>query len=279
MNTIHFGSSKLRNALSRKSRFNKRSSHFQITDRFRSAVVQLAFVLVCLLLLGSAINVARADTIDANGRALQSRASIRAAAEEYVRSSGVSIPTGGVLHATASELDSRLQLTQCSAPLTAFTLNSAPVSARTTIGVRCSQPEWTLYVPVVVESEIDVLVLRNSMPRDAHLAAADLETQRRRVPGFGAAYITNVALLRDQHLKRPTTAGTVLAADMLTRDLVVKRGQHVLLVFDNGTLAIQAQGLAMADGGTSDRIRVQNLSSLKVVEGTIESGNLVRVGL
>jgi len=31
--------------------------------------------------------------------------------------------------------------------------------------------------------------------------------------------------------------------------------------------------------GAADRIRVQNRTSLKVVEGTIESGNLVRVGL
>jgi flagella basal body P-ring formation protein FlgA len=115
--------------------------------------------------------------------------------------------------------------------------------------------------------------------REAHIASSDLEKQRRRVPGFGAAYITNVELLRDQHLKRSIPAGAVLASDMFTRDLVVKRGQRVLLVFDNGTLTIQAQGLAMADGGTSDRIRVQNLSSLKVVEGTIESGNLVRVGM
>jgi flagellar basal body P-ring formation protein FlgA len=277
MNTTHLGSAKLRNALGSKDRLNKRSAHFQFSDRLRSAVVPLAFILLCIFLLSSAITVARADAID--GRALQSRESIRAAAEEYVRSSGVSIPSGGVLHATATDLDARLQLAQCTTALTTFTLNSAPVSTRTTIGVRCTQPEWTVYVPVVVESEIDVLVLRNSMPRDAHLAAGDLETQRRRVPGFGTAYITNVALLRDQHLKRPTTAGSVLAVDMLTRDLVVKRGQHVLLVYENGSLAIQAQGLAMADGGTSDRIRVQNLSSLKVVEGTIESGNLVRVGL
>jgi len=117
------------------------------------------------------------------------------------------------------------------------------------------------------------------MPRDAHIAPSDFELQRRRVPGFGAAYVTNAATLRDQHLKRGTPAGTVLMADMLSRDLVVKRGQQVVLIFDAGGLAVQAPGMALADGGTADRIRVQNQTSLKIVEGVIESGNLVRVGM
>jgi flagella basal body P-ring formation protein FlgA len=66
---------------------------------------------------------------------------------------------------------------------------------------------------------------------------------------------------------------------MMARDLVVKRGQQVMLVFDSHGIVIQAPGLALADGGTADRIRVQNQTSLKVVEGIIESGNLVRVGM
>jgi flagella basal body P-ring formation protein FlgA len=136
-----------------------------------------------------------------------------------------------------------------------------------------------VYVPVSIESEIDVLVLRNTMPRDAHVSTSDLDTQRRRVPGLSAAYISSEATLRDQHLKRGTPAGTTLTTDLLTRDLVVKRGQQVVLVFSAGGLAVQAPGLALADGGTADRIRVQNQTSLKVVEGVIESGNLVRVGM
>jgi hypothetical protein len=126
----------------------------RILDRLRSGAIHIAFTLLCIALLYSAINVARADSVDVYGRALQSRESIRTAAENHVRSSGVSIPSGGVLHATATDLDSRLQLALCNAPLTTFTLNSAPVSTRTTIGVRCTEPEWTVYVPVAVESEI-----------------------------------------------------------------------------------------------------------------------------
>ncbi len=274
--------------------------------RFAALAVRIVFGLVLSALLYS-IAIAEESRVEskiepgATSRTLQSLASIRAAAEEYVRANSDANATNiSALLVTATELDARLQLTQCANELSAFTLNSAPITARTTVGVRCSSQshgqspgqssghspdakspgaEWTVYVPVAIESEIDVLVLRNSMPKDAHLAAGDLSPERRRVPGFGAAYISNAALLRDQHLKRGVPAGAVLMADMLMRDLVVKRGQHVMLVFDVGGLAVHAPGLALADGGTADRIRVQNQTSLKVVEGVIESGNLIRVGM
>jgi flagella basal body P-ring formation protein FlgA len=261
------------------------------TSGAASLGVRIAFTLLIGALLYS-IAASRAHAQDnlPTSRTWQSLASIRAAAEQYVRDN--STTNSGLLTITATELDTRLTLAQCASELTAFTLNSAPIAARTTIGVRCAPSgamqsataatpgaEWTVYVPVTIESEIDVLVLRNSMPRDAHVAPGDFEVQRRRVPGFGSAYISNVATLRDQHLKRSTPSGTVLMTDMLSRDLVVKRGQQVTLIFDAGGLAVQAPGLALADGGTADRIRVQNQTSLKVVEGVIESGNLVRVGM
>jgi flagella basal body P-ring formation protein FlgA len=249
---------------------------------FVALAVRIAFASILGALLYSVATVAAAQTN--NARSLQSLTSIRSAAEEYVRiNSEVNAGGTATLFVTAGELDARLQLDQCANPLTTFTLNAAPIAARTTVGVRCSavgnSADWTVYVPVSIESEIDVLVLRNTMPRDAHVSTSDLDTQRRRVPGLSAAYISSEATLRDQHLKRGTPAGTTLTTDLLTRDLVVKRGQQVVLVFSAGGLAVQAPGLALADGGTADRIRVQNQTSLKVVEGVIESGNLVRVGM
>jgi flagella basal body P-ring formation protein FlgA len=130
-----------------------------------------------------------------------------------------------------------------------------------------------------VEVEKPVLVLRRSLPREAHIAQEDVELQVRRVPGLGAGFPSDVAALRDQHLKRGVSAGTLLSSDVLTRDLLVKRGQEVFLVLDVGGVAVRAPGLALADGGYADRVRVQNRTSLKVVEGVVESGNLVRVGM
>jgi flagella basal body P-ring formation protein FlgA len=72
--------------------------------------------------------------------------------------------------------------------------------------------------------------------------------------------------------------GTVLVADAFAADVLVKRGQQVTLVTSVGGIEVRAVGAAITEGGTHDRVRVQNLSSLKIVEGVVESASLVRVG-
>ncbi len=66
---------------------------------------------------------------------------------------------------------------------------------------------------------------------------------------------------------------------MLQPDVLVRRGQQVTLIAANGGVQIRAQGQALTEGAAADRVRVQNVSSLKVVEGVVESDGVVRVGL
>jgi flagella basal body P-ring formation protein FlgA len=248
------------------------------------SIVRIAFIAL-LCTLAYSIGASAAET---QARAFQSLPAIRLTAEQFVRDSAPAFVSANSKDASpqiivnASDPDPRLQLSDCGTDLRAFTLNGAAISGRNTIGVRCADETlgaWTIYLSVNVEVERPVLVLRRPLPRDAHVSSDDVETQFRRVPGLGGSYPSDVVVLRDQHLKRATPAGSVLNGDLFARDLLVKRGQEVFLVFDVSGVAVRAPGLALADGGLSDRVRVQNRTSLKVVEGTIESGNLVRVGL
>ena len=244
--------------------------------------VRLAFIVAIALLGYSSLisSVANAASNAVSGK--QSLDSIRAAAEEYVRSTAaeqLSVDPANTM-VSAGDLDARLQFTACAGPLRTFTLNNALLSARNTIGVRCEQgAEWTVYLPVIVESNANVLVLRHPASRDDRLVAADVDRQLRRVPGFGTQYIGDVAKLAEYRLKRGIPAGTILTGDMLRRDVVIRRGQRVTLIANVGGIDVRASGTALSDGGNADRIRVQNSSSHKVVEGVVEEGNLVRVGM
>lgn len=215
-------------------------------------------------------NVASAQT--------QSLDAIRTAAEAFVQTQ---LPSGAAKHhVSAAPLDPRLRLAACAAPLEAFSQSATPMRARTTIGVRCSAPvSWTLYVPVSVEVEASVLVLRRALARRARVALADVEPQVRRLPGASVNFITDVASLQGHRLKRSLPAGAALTVDALAPDILVRRGQQVTLIAANDQVQIRAQGHALSDGAASERVRVQNLSSLKVVEGVVESGGVVRVDL
>lgn len=212
----------------------------------------------------------------AHSSATESLSAIRAAAQSYVRA--LLPPNSGQSTITVGALDSRLRLARCPASLSAALPVGMSLQARSTIGVTCGGPtRWTVYVPVTVESRIDVLVLRHAVARDAHLTAADVTVETRKTAGPGTAYLTAVVELNARTVRRPLAAGTTLAVEMFAPDLIVRRGQQVTLLSSGGAVEVRASGRAMADAAAGARIQVQNLSSLRVVEGVVETADLVRV--
>jgi flagella basal body P-ring formation protein FlgA len=134
-----------------------------------------------------------------------------------------------------------------------------------------------VYVSVTVESQISVLVLKHPVPRDARLSADDVTVEPRKVTGQTTAYLTAVSDLQGRSAQRPLPMGTTLTMDMFKADLVVQHGQEVTLVAAAGGIEVRAAGRALADGAKGARIKVQNLSSMKVVEGVVDGPDQVRV--
>ena len=208
---------------------------------------------------------------------VESPTAIRSAAQSYVKS--LIPPSAGETTITVGQLDSRLRLARCPSKELTVTLPAGmALQARSTVGVSCAAPvHWTVYVPVTIESKIEVLVLTHAVNRDARLTAADVTVETRRTAGPGNAYLTAPAELSGRTARRPLAAGTTLSVDMFAPDLIVRRGQAVTLLSAGGPVEVRASGRAMVDGAAGARIQVQNLSSLRVVEGVIESADLVRV--
>jgi flagella basal body P-ring formation protein FlgA len=210
--------------------------------------------------------------------AVESITTIEAAAHSYVQSL---LPPGAAqTQITVLPIDRRLRLAQCGSALTARLPVGTNLAARATVGVTCAGPtHWSVYVPVVVESRISVLVLRHAVARDTHLTADDVAVETRRTAGTAAAYLDAVTELPGRTVRRPLPIGTALTVDMFAADTVIHRGQQVTLVAEGGSIEIRATGRAMMDAPTGARIQVQNLSSLTVVEGVVESADVVRVAL
>src|SRR5688572_20618178 len=117
---------------------------------------------------------------------------------------------------------------------------TARVGARVTVGVKCARPKWTVYVPVRVETELPVLVLRRALDRNSPLTDADVERKTLRVPGLSANYISSVDQLAGRHLRREAMPGTPLTVELLAEDVLVRHGQRVTLVVSVGGLEVRA---------------------------------------
>jgi flagella basal body P-ring formation protein FlgA len=79
------------------------------------------------------------------------------------------------------------------------------------------------------------------------------------------------------HLIRPLAAATPLLRAQLAPDPIVQKGEAVTLVARQGGMEIRAPGRALADAAPGGRLRVQNVNSLKVVEGRADSSGVVTV--
>ncbi len=212
-------------------------------------------------------------------QAMQPQDGIRVAAEHFIVKQLGTSSDGSVMHVTAGQLDSRLRLVACEKPLSATLPATARIGARTTVGVSCAQPRWTVYVPVNVETELNVLVLRKAASRGSALTAEDVEPRTLVAPGLADTYIRDTSQLAGRHLKTAVAPGTALSVDLLAADILIKRGQRVMLVVEVGGLEVRAQGEAIGDATPAGRVRVLNLDSRRIVEGQVESRDRVRVSL
>ncbi len=203
-------------------------------------------------------------------------ADIRAAAVTYVRSQ---LPPSEVADITAGTLDDRLRLARCATALTVEPAAGTSTMARSTVGVRCTDPvRWMVYVPVTVVRHVPVLILRHAVARGTHVLPADVSVETHTVTGFSSAFLGSPAELSGRSVERTLAAGTPLTVDMFTADPVVRRGQEVTLVVQVDGIEVRAAGRALQDAAAGARLKVENVSSQKVVEGVAESSDIVEVG-
>jgi flagella basal body P-ring formation protein FlgA len=180
---------------------------------------------------------------------------------------------------TPAPLDPRLRLPACDQPLRSQ-LTEGEVRHQTTMAVHCEGTvRWTIYTSITVETEAKLLVAQYALPRDATLTMADFQLTTRRVPGLIGGYVTDSSAVNGQRLKRPLAAGEALAIDALAPAYLVHRGQQVVLLARSARIEVRMAGVALADGRAADHIRVQNVSSQRIVEGIVRSDGVVEAPL
>ena len=232
-----------------------------------NALLRASAVVIALTLSGAA---------GASSTTWQPTQEIAATAESFLQKR---IGTAaGSTRAQAQRLDPRHRLARCDKPLEAFLRRGAKITARTIVGVRCTGTKpWKLYVPVDVVVTDSVLVARRTLRRGQVLTADDLVSEQRDVSRLTQGYVSDARELIGQRMKTQLLAGRILTPAVLQADIAVKRGQTVTLTVASGSMTIQMSGKALMDGALSQRIRVENTNSGRIVEGIVRSREHVEV--
>lgn len=93
-----------------------------------------------------------------------------------------------------------------------------------------------------------------------------------------ALYVTDVKQALNKVAKKTLTAGRPISLSSLGDPVVIQRGQSTKLVFNAGDLVITASGVSLEPGSVGDWIKVRNIDSGRIVNGTVSSDGSVKVG-
>lgn len=234
-------------------------------DSLRPGLLLIGLVLLCVVLPARAAD-------------YQSLASIRLQAEEFVMSWPYESPYPPRFR--AGNLDSRLRLKACAAPLEIDFANRDRVHGNTALLIRCPQKtSWKLHLPVSIEVYADVAVTSIPLVRGQILDATAVILQKENIARLKNGYFSDTAALADLEARRSLPAGTVLTPRNLQPRMLVKSGQSVTLVLNYLGLQVKTTGRALQSARMGQRVQVRNSQTQKVVEGVVSGEGLVRVSI
>lgn len=143
--------------------------------------------------------------------------------------------------------------------------------------LRCSSPAWHLYVPVRVIGSTPVAVAAHALVAGSVLTANDLKVEQHDLSDLTPGFFDDPAIAVGLTVARPIPGGAIITNQQLVASKAVQRGQAVTLIADAGGMQVRMAGRAVSDGLINQRVRVQNLSSGKIVEGIARSEQVVEI--
>jgi flagella basal body P-ring formation protein FlgA len=169
-------------------------------------------------------------------------------------------------------LDPGLRMPACPVPL------QAQPTGSNTVEVACPQPAgWRLFVPVKVRRNQDVLVLNRGIAAGETISLADISIEKRDASRIAGAALANPVDAVGKTARRVLSAGTLLSANDVVSPRLVKRGDTVELVSRRNGLEVRMTGRALSDAGQDERVSVENASSRRIVQGTVDASGTVVV--
>jgi flagella basal body P-ring formation protein FlgA len=146
------------------------------------------------------------------------------------------------------------------------------------ISVRCPAAGWSVYVPIQLRIETEVVVLKVPVGRGSRLTTAQMALETRDVTAMQSGYIRRIEEAAEFIARRSLPAGTILGPQVVELPPLVERGQRVRLIADSAGFAVEAEGEALGEAARGQRVKARNLRTKAIVEGWVDDDGNVRIG-
>lgn len=132
-------------------------------------------------------------------------------------------------------------------------------------------------VPVEVEALVPLVVTLRPLAQGEVIGLADIAVQKRDLAGLTGRICYDPSEAIGKRVRIPLRGNMPLRADFLEKVPLVRYGQLVTIVADNGSLRVTTAGMAKGAAGEGDLVTVQNLSSKKDIQGRVVDAGTVAV--
>ena len=211
----------------------------------------------------------------AQGGARQDGAALRKLAEAFLQTQSAGLP--GKVTVKVGAVDPRLSLAACPAP-EAFQQPGARPWGKTTVGVRCTAPVWSMFLQAQVSVVADYVTAAVPLAQGQVIDAGQLATMQGDIAAMPNGIVTDM----EQAIGRMPTvslpAGTPLRLDSLKSKPVVQQNQAVRIVSRGENFSVSGEGKAIGNAGEGQVVQVRT-SRGAIISGTARNGGIVEVAL
>ena len=232
------------------------------------------FVLACLLLLGVLTGL-RADAQPATkpDGARQDIGALKTLAEGYLLAQAANLP--GTASVSLKDPDPRLNLPACAAPEPWMPQGSKALG-KTSVGIRCAQPAWSLLLPATVSVKTAYVASAAPLAQGQRLGTNDLVLREGDLASLPPGVLTDPGQAQGRTLLLPLAAGMPVSRAQLKSQPVVQQGQPVRLVASGQGFSVSGEGRALTSGAEGDLVQARTASG-QLVAGVAQADGALAV--
>ena len=205
----------------------------------------------------------------------QDGAALRKLAEGYLHAQSAGLP--GKVTVKVGAVDPRLALAACPAP-EAFQQPGARPWGKTTVGVRCTAPAWTMFLQAQVSVVADYVTAAVPLAQGQAIDAGQLATMQGDIAAMPNGIITDMAQAIGRTPTVSLPAGAPLRLDALKSKPVVQQNQAVRIVSRGENFSVSGEGKAIGNAAEGQVVQVRTPRGA-IISGTARNGGVVEVTL
>jgi flagella basal body P-ring formation protein FlgA len=168
-------------------------------------------------------------------------------------------------------------LPTCESDVINITNQRPDANKRTTYEISCNSPVWKSYVPVTQSIMIPAFKTITPINRgqeinktNTDIGEVDISSLRGQVftarkPPYGLIASRNLRI------------NTFITDNVINQPTLVKKGDLVLITAKSGTIIVRMNGVALENGIKDQQIRVQNISSERIIYAKVVTNSEVLV--